>query len=173
MPTYGYTSIGASQGGSASQFTYSNVTDTATAGAGETLDTVYAYMSTDAGTDAVDIGLYTFDGTWPDVVTAQGVSTTLTTSPAWVTASFSTALNNGTQYCASIENNGNSLVNYFFDSGGTMAYQSGVFPDPWTATTSLGRRLSVYGESSITGGATGKSNPLYGPLGGPLYGILG
>lgn len=148
MPIYGWNSAGGTEAGSASQFTYSNVTDTNTAGAGETLDNVFAYLRTTTGTDTVDVGLYTFDGTWPDVVTAQGTSGTITTTDAWVSASFAIALSNGTEYCAALENNGTSIIRYHYNSGSTMAYEAGVFPDPWTATTSLGRRLSVYGESS-------------------------
>jgi len=154
MPIYGWNTAGGSTGTSGSQFTYSNITDTATAGAGETLDTVYAYMSTVAGTDTVDLGLYTFDGTWPDIVTAQGVSTTIITTPSWVTASFSTALNSGTQYCAALENNGASNVQYYYDSGSAMAYGAGAFPSPWTATTSLSRRMSIYGETSTAASVT-------------------
>lgn len=152
MADFGYTTAGATLQSNSTGYTYASRYGAYTAGAGEQLDSVSVYCSSDSGTQASTVGVYDIT-TWPSNLLVTG-GVTATTTAAWQTAgSLATAFVNGTKYCAAFYNAATLNFNYYYDSGvsNDNAYTSGNFPDPWTASTALGRKYSVYGTYSAGG----------------------
>lgn len=159
MPDFGVTGTGTAWGLAASQFTYVEVTNTYAASGGETLSSASLRCNTDSGTEAVDLGVYTIDTAGdgdPDTVVSSATANNATTTEAWVTATLSGTLSASTTYAAAFENNATNNFNYRYSSGspGDSEYESGVFPSPWTSTSTLNRIMSVYATYSTGGGGT-------------------
>lgn len=145
MPTFGYTAGGATQQSSASPFTYASRFDSHTAGATDTLDSVHVYCDTASGTQASSSGVYDIT-TWPANLLTTGSITATTTLQWQVATGLATAMVNSTKYCAAFYNGASTNFRYYYDSGvaADNAYEAGNFNDPWTATTSVSRKYSVY-----------------------------
>ncbi len=155
-PTFGFTTIGGSNTIIPTSQCWGNIETSSqhTAGAAETVDSVYAYMKSYSGSHTAKIGVYTTDANHrPDDRTGQPITiTNPSTSPTWCGASAGISLSAGEIYTLALGEPSNSARIYYDAVSAAISVQSSssTLDSQWDHGTTGNRQLSIYAVYSTT-----------------------
>ena len=130
-----------------------------TAGAGETIDSVYAWVySDDFPTDDINIKVYTMTAGQPDSRVLVATLNNIGTGPPLVArgADVNYAMTNGVIYCLGIDTSNTVSVVCGYDAGGTNDAESKTTPLPatWgTPGTNQNFKYGIWAVYTTSGGA--------------------
>jgi hypothetical protein len=149
MANIGYTTIGGTPVSLAGALSTGNITNTYTAGSGDTVTSVQVYAAlTVSGSSTQDVGIYTFSGGLPVTLIGTGKVTINSTTPQWWSANTSIALTNGTTYTVAIGNQVGTATNVYRDAVGNYSLDlvdgAGPLPTTWHSLSTSAFSYSYY-----------------------------
>ncbi len=159
-PTFGCTSIGASNVGVGSNWCYSTLytSDHYTASSGDKIDTLYAYFTGGGSTREARIGIYDVTSGVPDnkIMESSRVKLAQNISPTWTKIAVNLFLTAGTAYCVAVGDfTPSETFLMFYDNvaGAGSEYNGTALPDPWVNNSTGAWHISMYAVYSNSGGS--------------------